>query len=337
MIKNGTIPENITIASNGKTKPYRNCEDLGNEEEEFFVIPAYAVDSSSEKMVESAKKWATNRSYYNNETRTYTRYNELKIEEIKNTPISGLKILGLEQAYKVVTAEGYYFDLREEVLLDTILNEGISKGGVLAGSFVWGKIGSQMKLVRVGSKLHKALDESTARHALKRIGEKELKVGGLYESKTGNKAIFLGWVSTIEIQSQYENRGYNNTSYSFYSKEVPKAMLFLEFYRYGNETPRERFSKWIIDGSGSCHEKIRTSHTYVKEIEVFTVPSNIIDMVVDNAIRVTQEYYNRFNNSQTQRFRDMCYFSHTINLVPFGKTLRIHPVFNGINLTRKNE
>ncbi|MFA5048238.1 MAG: hypothetical protein WC516_04420 [Patescibacteria group bacterium] len=339
MIKNGSIPENITIVSNGKSKPYR-WWDLGNKEVDLLVTKAYAVDSSSANMVKSAKQWAERLSDYNTESCTYVRRNELKIEEVENTPITGVKVLGLEhrgnsgRVYKIITSDGYYFDLKEEVLLDTILNEGIFKGGELGGSFVWGKVGSQMKLVRVGSELHSELNKAGERRNLKKVGTKELKVGGLYENKSSKKAIFLGWVSTIKIcgnKTYSSNYFGSNYIYNFSAKDIGKAMLWCNIYGYDKkQKPYDEFTKWLEEDDNPYIAEIKTSHAMVREIEVFNIPSQIFNIINDMAVKYALNYVDR--DGVDRKFYNMCHYSDLINMVPYGKTPKVHMIFNGLRL-----
>jgi hypothetical protein len=80
-----------------------------------------------------------------------------------NNPITNIRVAGLEtrgnggRAYKVVIDDLYYFDLREDVLLEAMIECGINKGGILNGEYIWVKIRSHMKLIRVGSPLHKEM------------------------------------------------------------------------------------------------------------------------------------------------------------------------------------
>lgn len=348
MIKNGCIPKNITIFSNGKSKPYRWWEDLGSEEVDQMVIKAFAVDSSSKDMLETARRWAENIRDYNKESGTYVKRNELKVEELENKPFTGVKILGLEhrgnggRAYKVITPGDYYFDLREEVLLDTLINEGVAKGGELQGSFVWGKVGSQMKLVRVDSKLYNELSDAGDRRSMKKVGAKELKVGRVYESKAGKKAIFLGWVSTIKIigsqicnNANYHYSAQYSYSYSFNTKEMNKCMLWFNLYGYGNKKPDVEFDEWLNKKENTFNCEIRTSHTMVREVGEVVIPGNIFEIIKNTTINYMFDYIDRnsyYSRDADSKFYSMSGHSEIINMVEYGKTPKIHTVYNGMKL-----
>jgi len=116
-------------------------------EQEYSVIPSFAVDASNAKRVNSAEVWATS-----------APGDAPPPIEVPNAPITGLRILSMEirghdgRAYKIISPEERLFDLREDVLLDAILNTGIKQGGVLPGHYVWVRYsGTNSKLVRLGS------------------------------------------------------------------------------------------------------------------------------------------------------------------------------------------
>lgn len=83
-----------------------------------------------------------------------------KGETIENDPYPMLTLVGLEirgeggRAYKVVTPDGYLVDLREDVLLECMFRNGVTKGRkgeppTLKGPFQWVVNGTQMKLALV--------------------------------------------------------------------------------------------------------------------------------------------------------------------------------------------
>jgi len=143
----GYIPEEIVYISGKNTKLEDIWDDIESKKRsDREVTPAFVSDANNPKTIATGVTWA--------EGGTYPRkVANPKKETFKNVPTEGFMIVGLERrseggrAYKVVTPTGYYVDLREDVLLDTMLEVGIGKGGMLNGSFVWAKFGSQMKLI----------------------------------------------------------------------------------------------------------------------------------------------------------------------------------------------
>lgn len=199
----GNIPERVTYFYSSskklKTECYWNDPLLKVGWKGQEVIPAFCSDANNEKTCETGKRWA--KGYHQNR----------KVESVtRNNESISIKILSLEKrseggrAYKIVTKENFFFDLREDVLLDTIINCDIIKG-VPIGRFIWAKVGSQMKLVRIDSDLHKALIESTDDKKKKTIPQKDLEIGGIYRGKNKEKYVFIGFFDVDFLHEDYRN------------------------------------------------------------------------------------------------------------------------------------
>jgi hypothetical protein len=198
----------------------------------------------------------------------------------KNDPIKGIKIVSLEirseggRAYKVITPDDYYFDVREDVLMDAMIEAGISKGGIMNGSYVWAKVGSAMKLVRVGSLLHDALIAATADRTLKKLKYGELQVGHVYKGKGAKCYLFLGYVDTEKfIQETIERQTYSTPAkYKYVKKEIRNGLLMLDYKEYTY--------KQLMNGEASpyCIE-INTSHSLIKDVGTVSVPADIVNKI----------------------------------------------------------
>lgn len=208
----GSIPQKIRYYCRPKTKSQFSWDDIdGGYSQE--VIPAFCCEADNPKTNETAKSWASPSHWDDKKWKA-------QIVEYDNSPIDGsrIKIIGLEhrsqggRAYKVVIDNKYYFDFREDVLLDTILECGINKGGILNGEFIWGRVGSQMKLIRYNSELHKELLSAQKRKQLKKIPNKELVVGDLYtNSKRDENLMFLGrYKGSLAFISLYDDDEYRS-------------------------------------------------------------------------------------------------------------------------------
>ncbi len=144
----------------------------------------------------------------------------------------------------------FYIDLREDVLLDTIQEVGISPGGVLNGTYLFATVGSQMKLIREGSALHTELIGATTRRNSKKISSKDLEVGGVYATISGQKLVFGGFVDTIDIKSKWRRRydGYNCSYHYVFDppKPMKKAQLWLDVpgFKDGVKTYKEAYSTY---------------------------------------------------------------------------------------------
>jgi hypothetical protein len=159
---------------------------------------------------------------------------------VDNSPIDNIKVIGLDirgnggRAYKVVIDDLYYVDMREDVILDVMFETGIQAGGKLNGTFIWVKYGSQLKLVRVGSELHKEFVEKNERYeSFVEIKPKDVEVGGLYEMKSGKIYLYLGKMSAYHYY-QSEKRGGYFSDDKYYNKHIvkEKSHVFLEALAY---------------------------------------------------------------------------------------------------------
>ena len=191
-MKIGSIPLNLRFHVRSATKVRFRWEDMEEKEltsKSYDVYPTYVADAKNKKTNETGEKWA-NESMATWNGKAYVKPpSNATVVDLPNEPFTDIKIMDLEirgqggRAYKVLIDGKYYVDLREDVLLDTIFECGISKGGILKGEFIFAVVGSQMKLIRVGSLLHEKLIESTAAGNAK--GIKTFEVGGVYARKSG--------------------------------------------------------------------------------------------------------------------------------------------------------
>lgn len=208
MIIYGGIPDKITYVV---TKPHKVTRGWHGIDDLWIAdpveaTPAFPVDLKSKSSMETAESWAT--GWRSNATATKV--------ECDNAPIKSVQLLTIEvrheggRAYKVrldnVGDGTLYVDMREDVVLDAMLVNGVKKGGTLVGPFVWGRFQSQLRLVRVGSTLHKAMLDAASRMAEKPIGPKDWVVGGVYLTRKLEAMVYLGPIDTdvLEHETVYE-------------------------------------------------------------------------------------------------------------------------------------
>ena len=153
--------------------------------------PAFICNAES-KSFKAAQTWATQYGIPD--------MDRFKPFEMDNDPIPMLTLVGLDirgeggRAYKVVTPDGFLVDLREDVMLETMFRKGIKPGEegeppTISGPFQWAFMGNHMKLVLVGSQLHKDVLEAQERQRKRTktipLSAKDLKPGTVYESRDG--------------------------------------------------------------------------------------------------------------------------------------------------------
>lgn len=161
------------------------------------VRETFVVDKANPKTRKTATDWAEASWRSSSKKATFT--------DIVNDPISEVEVVSLDirgkggRAWKVLLHDKYYVDLREDVLLDCLRNGTGVRNGKLQGPFQWCGVGTQMKLVRVGSKLYEAVVEAGKRKVSKRVNKNKLVVGGIYYDKRGLRSVYLGQVDTEQV------------------------------------------------------------------------------------------------------------------------------------------
>jgi len=197
------IPKKVIAVS----RPVEECErDYTGETVRYQ--PTFVVDADSEKMLETAKKWAQYGKGYS------PTYPEPECTEMDNEPFTHMYLVRVEHreegglAYKVVTEHGFMVDLREDEFLEAVFNHRI-QDGYIYGEYVWSRGGSQMRLVRVGSDLYNERVERGQRGSLKKISPKNLVVGNLYRQKdqSSTPEMFVGRVR-LDGKLLFAWRGY---------------------------------------------------------------------------------------------------------------------------------
>ena len=213
MSKIGSIPEKLIYIYSKST-----CID-GE-----LVHPTFIADANKSETIETGVNWA--------EIKEWDKKNsDVSVSklEVNNEPVSKVRISSLEKrgrggrAYKVIVtlpnkSESFYVDLREDVLMDTILEKGIDKKGILKGDFIWARVNTDMKLIRIGSKLHEEMIQSTKLNSVK-ISKSKLEVGGVYSNKHHTK-VYLGEFTTVNcIREEIETKKQSPllSSYDYYS------------------------------------------------------------------------------------------------------------------------
>lgn len=331
-VRSGHIPADITYLFGPTIEVSHKWDDAEQEDAELAkisVVPTFVSDTDNEKTLATGTRWAENRCQsYDYATGKTVKLAVPQKSQRENTPMAGVRIVALEhrgeggRAYKVITPDSHYFDLREDVLLDAMLTEGISPGGILNGKFMFARVASEMKLIRFGSELFKALLEAGERSILSSIPKSELKVGGLYEGKQGARGLFLGFVTTDEYgfkwpngkntsHNQYLNRNsaYTKTAVTkptLVSKKHSKHMLWLDIGEYCYRDSKVKnptmkaFKEAMAKDQLDYSFMLRGSHSMVKHIEDFILPADIIEQVRIKAIfTLEQRIANTIKNSRS--------------------------------------
>jgi hypothetical protein len=322
----GSIPTKLKLFVCNPRKITLNYDDLEIAiGKPVMANETFVSDADNPKTCATGEEWAKKNGIWNGNTRKYDLFG-YNVEEVDNTPITDVIVTSLEhrgnggRAYKVIVNGKYYVDLREDILLDTILNTGIEIGGKLKGEYIWARIGSAMKLIRTNSALHEEMLKSTEMNSLNKI--KNLQVGRIYESKT-QRLIYLGKVNSTEVdfvEKQSGNLYYKRSSNLIDGKLVTKpvsGMLFYEIVSYQKDINAMQIDAYRFD--------IKKSHTLRVDTGIDAkIPVNWLDdlkkSIYDDSIKAANEY-NEVKNSKFYEVYYMTQYSTIANIET------MHPAF----------
>ena len=211
---NGYLPDRITYVCAKKEKSEIWDDEGENVIATFKVCPTFPIETG--RKLDTAIEWASDKGY------------TPVCDDLPNEPISNVQIMGLEErgnggrAYKVTLNDNYYVDMREDTILEAIFDGGILPGGKLTGEYVWGKFGSHLKLVKVGTVTHKELMKGTNTLNAVDIPSACIKIGGLYKRKSGNLCLYIGSFYTYDLNYETHQCGRNeiNRAHSLTKKKV---------------------------------------------------------------------------------------------------------------------
>lgn len=301
---NGNIPEKLVYVCAPKRTLNSRWDDSDESIAKVEVSPAYISDAENKKTLASATRWAQ-RPNYTPETFAYD-----------NNPIRGVKIVGYSHrsegggSYNAIVYDKFYVDFRDDVMLDVIINSKIDKG-VILDDFIWARVGSNMKLVRVGSWLHGQMVEATAQDATKPI--EDLVFGGVYESKSGDTAIFLGSHPNLVSYSltKESGRAWNNPNPTIKKTDYKTALVFHRVYL-------NAISKQFEFRPSYHNVDIKKSHSYRKKVGDVIVPLNWKAQIwneLSSSISARAPRTSSWGKKEYGYWRDIAYYSSALSLV----------------------
>lgn len=283
----------------------------------------YVSDADNTKTCETGEKWAVQTSrIYNYTTRSWSP-GKFVVEEIDNLPIKNVVITSLEhrgqggRAYKVILNNRYYVDLREDVLLDAILHAGINRGGKLMGEYLFAKVSSQMKLVRIDSSLYNELIKSTAMNHSTKV--KNLKFGRIYESKT-ERLIYLGNVTSTEVHLIEKNNHPYNAQTPVDGKLTTKSvsgMLFYKIPSYEKDSKNIKLDAYRFSIKKSHNLRIDTG------IDV-DMPVNWLETLKNNIYIEATKDANKYPSVKNSNFHEIYYMTQYSKIANINN---LHPSF----------
>lgn len=310
----GFIPDKIRyVYANDKEVPV-GCEwDIswsdssdGPKTVKKMVKPTFPIEEGDAKALTTATRWAENSEYdYQNPSKKVI----VRESIVDNKPLKNVKVLSLEhrgqggRAYKALIGD-YYVDLREDVLMDTLLKAGVGVDGELKGEYIWAKLGAHMKLVRVGSELHRLILDYQKRKTIKVIGKRALEVGGVYQDLKKNKSIFLGYVQTSIMKSNNPRvyQGFGKTQkakFEFNFTPIKKAMLFLPVYDHIGDAATNL--KNTRTKEKNSYFAIKKSHNFIEKIDEIKIPKDMIEWIRNDKMKYIKDSVLEYVGKKTPR------------------------------------
>ncbi len=246
------IPEGITYVFRAPREVAIGWDDIEETGTMARVDPAFPTETGNAKTLATAQQWASG----------YGREAEAPTCAVANSPIAKITIVNLElrdeggRAYKAalppIEGRTPYVDLREDVFLDAMLTNGVAPGGVLDGPFIWARVGSQMKLVRVGSVLHRHVVEADERGRRKAVAATDLVRGGVYANKKGDLFVYLGQCDTDELvyekaRADYYGRREDKFTVTHKAHRNVQAWFELLSYEFDDAQPKTAQLQKVFD------------------------------------------------------------------------------------------
>ena len=293
-MKSGNIPKDIKVFIRGPIDLKFRWDDIGIDEsiKSIKCNPVFVTDDTNKKTQATAQWWAT--GYKDADFETIT---------LPNDPFGGVRIIGLDirgnggRAWQVLLFNKYLVDMREDVLMDAMLHDGVGPGGKINGQFMFAMVSSEMKLIRVGSLLHSKMVQSTNMNNRKSITDYE--IGGVYTNKHDAK-IYLGHLYTTQIKSETQVRGSGkwdeHTSPSYYNyaalrhrvkaRKQEKVHVFVTI-RFGEDIDAidQKYKHILEHMSTYCSSRYEFHKTKPKSLKtkIFQIPVDEVKDVLDNA------------------------------------------------------
>lgn len=299
------IPDRILYACRPEQIVGNRWDDFeGREYASTRVVPTFPTDADSEQSCTTAREWANHRRYGGGPAGSPPVENPACEYVVENKPIGHVRVCTLEirneggRAYKVAIprynvepgTEGtpLYVDMREDVMLEAMLTKGVAAGGLVEGPFVWARIGSQMKLIRMGSALHDVVVEADARRRTPPTKASDLALGGVYADAKGNHFIYLGLadaeeiVDTLDSKSGQRHRGTldDHDATRYVRKEHRGVQVWIEIPSWQREqhTPQQIVER-MLGAVAMSPEDVGLSAYYLHLVKKKSVRRQVGDVV----------------------------------------------------------
>lgn len=195
--------------------------------------------------------------------------------EVDNNPIKDIRLFSIKRygsstQIKVVI-NNYLVDLKDDVLLDALIKEGCKVGGVLPGEYVWAKIGSSTRLVRIDSEIYNLILDYNNKKNMPLIPKKKLEAGGVYKNKRGDVFVFVGFVNTTWYKPFATIKKFN-----FTNQNIKNGMLFCNLL--ANEEPSCLNETAYLEAD-NYRFVVKKEHNLIEKIDQVEIEPDLINKI----------------------------------------------------------
>lgn len=329
-MKIGYIPTHLKYYCKPEQPVGFDWDDVGIQDSEIKSIQASSVfvtDRDNPKTQATAQRWAdVNEWEMDPTTKKRVKSNKnATVIDVPNDPITNVRIVDLHvrgnggRAYRALINDKYLVDMREDVMLDAMINCGMDKNAILRGEYVFALVCSEMKLVRIGSLLHSKMIESTAFSKKSTIDK--LEIGHIYRSKT-KTCLYLGQVyrrciirESCEKGNSFYSRSYLNAKYIL-DKPILRHMVIelpdgADYSNVSNFNDILKIQKGLLCSYGGSYYGFseKPSKSYRECVGKIDIPD--VEAILEKLRNIDELL--QLPKSQSKHF-DMPYYSERMNI-----------------------
>lgn len=271
----GDIPATLRVI-------LRDFADYQTPAGKFRARAAFVTDPASKTSLNTATLWAKH-GYGEGTTKAP------EVVEAENGPIQFLRVIDIDvrgeggRAWKVMTPQRWYVDLREDVFLDCLKarcvmqNDQQDGGLVIQGPFRWVRFGTQMRLALINSDLYRQIEQSAKAKAdpVPKIRTKDLTIGGVYIS-SGDWVVPVVFLGRVRVQGQVRLAFLEASAADRPDGWMRKGLVGLL-----QQTFRDTISEQFLPGSRRAGTELAkfpvtllSSHSLTRQIGAIAVPTD---------------------------------------------------------------
>lgn len=259
---------------------------------------------------------------YENDSKYYVHDNKPM-----NIRLAGYMNVGTKADSKfeaqVLLPTGHSVSIPHDVLINSLLIDGIGSNGMLNGEYVFAIVNRRIKLIRVETGIHKAIQKHIKKRSHKPMSIKDMTVGKVYKTAAGNVGLFLGFVTTetmvVDVPDGIKRYWNSQNDPNLALKPVdPFTVRFLRqelaslwypvrvFKWLGKQiTEDELYQRFIFNFENKpwVNIKVNKSHSYVEEVPGYhlDLPFDVVTHIRNCVSRKAQETIERHRIIRTNR------------------------------------